>query len=326
MDRRRVAAQAGTWRAARCAGLSLVELLVALAIGVALSFAAVNVLLHSKQSYFAAEELARIQDNGRYALRYLSHELAMAGYLATELPATDIKTKLHGSSCFDHLLVTTVALEHLDDVSRAGLAAGGTATLPADCLLPGKHVPTSDVLLTRRAASAPAAGAVDSSAIYLWITPTHEQPQTQRGGDGVTSANDLWEYRPQVLFLRDYSVVAGDGTPALCRKRLGRSSNRMAPTQCLLEGVENMQIEFGIDDDGDRRADRFEPAPDAEDLRRAVAARIYLLLRSLNPIAGHIDDRAYALGATFVAPAMDRYYRRLMQTTVLLRNPAGLKL
>ena len=306
-------------------GLSLVELLVALAIGVSLSFAAVNLLLHSKQSYFEAEELARMQENGRYALRYLSHELAMAGYLATELPGTELTTELYGSACFDHLLSTAVALEHLNDVSRAGMAAGGSSAMPADCLLSGKHVPATDVLLIRRAASAPTALPVDSSAIYLRVVPTNDIPQTQRGGGGVSAAGDLWEYLPQVVFLRDYSVVAGDGTPALCRKRLGRSSNRMAPTECLLEGVENLQIEFGIDDNGDRRADRFEQAPSAEDLRRAVAARIYLLLRSVNPIAGYIDDRAYTLGANLVAPAMDRYYRRQMQTTVLLRNPAGFK-
>ena len=41
----------------RCRGLSLVELLVALAIGVVLCFGAMNLLLHSKLSYLEAEEL-----------------------------------------------------------------------------------------------------------------------------------------------------------------------------------------------------------------------------------------------------------------------------
>ena len=72
-------------------GLSLVELLLALALGVVLSFGAMNLLLYSKRSFFEAQELARLQENGRHALRYLSHELTMAGYLATRLPGTALE-------------------------------------------------------------------------------------------------------------------------------------------------------------------------------------------------------------------------------------------
>jgi hypothetical protein len=94
----------------------------------------------------------------------------------------------------------------------------------------------------------------------------------------------------------------------------------MAPTQCLVEGIENLQLEFGIDDNGDAQADRYEAAPDAAELAAAVAARIYLLVRSVNPLPGHVDDRSYELGQTRVEPSHDAYCRRLLQTTVLLRN------
>jgi hypothetical protein len=70
-------------------------------------------------------------------------------------------------------------------------------------------------------------------------------------------------------------------------------------------------------------ADRFSAAPGPVDLRSAVVARLYLLVRSVHPVAGHVDDKWYELGGTRVAPARDRYLRRLLQTTVLLRNRAG---
>ena len=70
---------AGTW-------FSLVELMVALAIGVSLSFGAMTLFLYSKRSQLQDQQLARLQENGRYALRYIAHELAMAGFRAT-LPA-----------------------------------------------------------------------------------------------------------------------------------------------------------------------------------------------------------------------------------------------
>lgn len=313
----------------RCRGLSLVELLVALAIGVVLCFGAMNLLLHSKLSYLEAEELARLQENGRHALRYITYELAMAGHLAALLPATRVPPVESGSPCFDHLMQTQRALEHLDDVNTAGEPGAGGPGLPADCLLAGRHIPATDILLTRRSASAPAAvgavpgGSVNADDLYLLAAPDYASYQLQRGGAGLQARGELWEYLPQVLFLRNYSRSVGDGVPALCRKRLGRSANGMAPTECLVEGVENLQLEFGIDDDGDQLPDRYEPAPDAAQLQAAVAARIYLLLRSIHPLPGHRDERIYFLGSRQLAAAGDGHYRRLMQTTVLLRNQGG---
>ena len=81
-----------------------------------------------------------------------------------------------------------------------------------------------------------------------------------------------------------------------------------------------MQIEFGIDETGDRRPDRFDPHPDQVAMAGAVAARVYLLLRSVQPVVGQLDDRFYQLGSKRVPAANDRYFRRVMQTTVLLRN------
>ena len=314
----------------RSRGLSLVELMIAIAIGVVLSFAAMNVLLHSRKSYLEGEELARLQENGRYALRYLAHELAMAGYLGTELPRTPATRGESGTACFDYLLDTAVPLEHANDVTAAGLPASGGSGLPADCLLAGRHVPGSDLLLVRRTASEPVVvagerrGTVDADGIYLNRSPLVSPPRLQRGG-AVSAQDSLWEYAPQVLFLRNYSLAGGDGVPTLCRKRLGRSGNRMAPTECLVEGIENLQLEFGIDETGDTRVDRFEDAPDPAELRAAVAARIYLLVRSVHPIAGYRDDRSYYLGGTRVAAAHDRHYRRVMQSTVLLRNNGGFR-
>ncbi|MEE4146685.1 MAG: PilW family protein [Halieaceae bacterium] len=307
-------------------GLSLVELLLALALGVVLSFGAMNLLLHSKRSFVEAEELARLQENGRHALRYLSHELTMAGYLATLLPATPLESLEAGSPCFEHLMAAAAAIEHVDDVNVAGETSGGGEDLPDDCLLAGRHLPGTDLLLTRRTVSAPvlaagvASGAVDPQAIYLHAVAGPGSARLQRGGQGVLAGDELWEYVPQVIFLRNYSIASGDGVPTLCRKRQGRSTNRMAPAQCLVEGIENLQLEFGIDDDGDGQPDRFEAGPDRLELAAAVAARIYLLVRSVHRVPGYRNDRSYTLGQTLVEPAFDAHYRRLFQTTVLLRN------
>lgn len=306
-------------------GITLVELLVALVIGVVLTFGAMHLLLRSKLGYLQSEELARLQENGRYALRVLSHELTMAGYLGTELPRSAIDSALVGTACFDYLLDTTRPLDHINDVTVNGLPGAGGSAPPRDCLLRGQHQVGTDVLLSRRTAGSPLfssgvwRGAPDAQAIYLRSLIQGSVPVLQRGSGNPAQA-DLWEYVPLVLFLRRYSRTRGDSIPSLCRKRQGRTSNRMAPTECLVEGIENLQLEFGIDDTGDLLADRFEQEPTRMEMGAAVAARIYLLVRSVYPVVGYTDDRSYALGNTLVPAAHDGHYRRVMQATVLLRN------
>ncbi len=308
-----------------CRGITLVELLVALAIGVLLSFAATHFLLRSKLSFLQSDEMARLRENGAYALHLLSRELMMSGYLAGELPGTSVDTPLSGTDCFDYLLDTSAAIGHVNDVSVDGAASGGGVSPPRDCLLPGQHEAGTDVLVVRRTAGSPVVqngqrlAATESDAIYLRSGVEGLAPQIRRGA-GSPLQGDLSEYLPAVFFLRSHSRVSGDGIPGLCRKRPGRSSNRMAPTECLVEGIENLQLEFGIDDDGDAQADRFEPAPTVAELPRAVAARIHLLVRSVNPVPGYIDDKSYTLGANRIAAARDGYVRRVVQATVQLRN------
>lgn len=62
-------------------GLSLIELMVALAIGVLLVFGLIEVFAASRVAYQMSEGLARVQENGRFAMDYLQRDLRMAGHL-----------------------------------------------------------------------------------------------------------------------------------------------------------------------------------------------------------------------------------------------------
>ena len=142
----------------------------------------------------------------------------------------------------------------------------------------------------------------------------------QKAGSGV----DAWEYRPVLVFVRPFSDTPGDDIPALCIKRLTTDSAAVAvdDTECLVEGIENLQIEFGLDqtEPPDYTADFYTATPTPDELAQAVNAKIYVLVRSLSEVPGYTNDKSYNLGATTVAALNDGYYRRLMQTTVVLRN------
>lgn len=62
-------------------GLTLVELLVALIIGLVLVGGVAQIFVSNKQAYHLSDELARMQESARYAFYVLSRDLRMAGYL-----------------------------------------------------------------------------------------------------------------------------------------------------------------------------------------------------------------------------------------------------
>lgn len=62
-------------------GLSLVELMVALTVGVILLAGVVSVFLSSRQSYGINNAVAQVQESGRFALHFLQNDTRMAGYM-----------------------------------------------------------------------------------------------------------------------------------------------------------------------------------------------------------------------------------------------------
>jgi type IV pilus assembly protein PilW len=57
-----------------------------------------------------------------------------------------------------------------------------------------------------------------------------------------------------------------------------------------------------------------------------VTARIFLLVRSINPVTGYVNDKTYNLGSKTIAAKNDAFYRRVYSTTVQLRNSEKLQM
>lgn len=67
----------------RSRGFTLLELVVAMGLGVLVSTLALTLLLAHRQNDQALRQLATVQDNGRFAIDYLKRQFAAAGYGAT---------------------------------------------------------------------------------------------------------------------------------------------------------------------------------------------------------------------------------------------------
>ena len=97
----------------------------------------------------------------------------------------------------------------------------------------------------------------------------------------------------------------------------------------LVEGIEHMEIEYGLDADGDGSADSFTSAPAGfAAWGNVVAVKVYLLARALEPTLGYDDNKVYRLGPTTLpaAPATgfhDGFSRHVYSAFIRLYNPAG---
>ena len=323
-------------------GLSLVELLVATLLGLLLTAGVIALYLENKRSYFYDEQLARLQENGRYAIRLLSRELAMAGFFGGLLSPGQVVAGAVAGDCNAGrwALDLSAPLAMVDDHSSPDKLVTTEGT-DLDCVEGGSVLPATDVLAIKRTAAeaslregelAPNLSASTSERWFLRLQA--DAPPRWRKLKPVDlfalaeSGNpaSFWQAVARIFYIRPYSDPDNrdDGLPVLCMETLVGDA---MGTRCLVEGVENLQLEWGIDTDGDDVANRYLSAPRSGELDRAVSARLYLLLRSIYPIAGHRDEKTYQLGKLRVPATGDSYLRRVFTATVYLRNrirPIGL--
>ncbi len=328
----------GASGASRNRGVSLVELMVSMVLGLLLTLGIVRIYLDSKINYAADEEVARVQENGRYALNLLKRELALAGFYAGDMAAVDMAAVAVGADCTagDWALDLEGAIDLVSDYDGSLLTRlGETLT----CLVEsdgGVHVRAgTDIVAVKRTAGdfTVKNGAYQSGVAAAkpeqWYLRRADYGEDRdwlyvaEGGDfdaadiGLDTRIDYWEYHSRIFYIRDYADAVGDGIPTLCVNEL--VGNEMIGN-CLVNGVEDMQIEFGIDTDADGIPNQFKGAPTAAELSNAVVARVYLLLRSVNELSNYTNSKTYQLGQQAVGARNDGFYRRVMSTTVQTRN------
>ncbi len=112
-------------------GFSIVELMVALAISLFLMAGAISLLVTSKKTYTVNDDLSRIQESGRIAMEYMSHDLRMAGYFGCADNIEVVYNHVNGATG-GALLDTSLAVEGYDGdaptASRKWLPSGSTDT------------------------------------------------------------------------------------------------------------------------------------------------------------------------------------------------------
>ena len=334
----------------RMNGFTLVELMIALTLGLIVIAALVGVFVTSNRSYRQNEALASVQDNARFALDALSRDLAMAGYWGGVRPidaGDQLRLSTSALAAGDCGSGTTVALG-TPIVFRDHTLAVADAATDFSCLNVAQLQANSDLVLLRRVSGEPAmeltltttAGAMTNGRAYLKTnrstgslfaaTTTGNIDTASDGVDAAAassgctpsapSAGDptpvqVYAYTPQVYYVRNFLRTAGDGLPVLCRRFLNPAL--VMEEDCLAEGVESLQLEWGI---GSTAVERYVSTPTVAQLAQARTVRIHLLVRSTERnTQGSGDAKRFTLGNLDTTPAASTL-RRAFSTTVQLKN------
>lgn len=379
-------------------GLSLVELMVALLISMLIMIGLVQVFSVSRITYTVDEGMARLQENGRFALDFLARDIRMAGNMGCfgNIPpnklsqmATNYLSNQTGS--FD---LSRGGIEGYDAV---GTTPGLNYTLPTlynatnvsntspilDPLLLSGAVQGSDVLVLRMMDpnSANLVSPYNNSAQVFVAQPNNIQSgqvlilsdcdrvsifqatTVSNGSSGSTNVahavggspgnicpnwgvggcpGKSYKQGAQISAFTTTVYYVGRGAyggPSLFRRTW---PNGTATDSELVEGVENMQILYGVDSDQDRpptgiwyNVDRYlpanqmitDPTTGQPDWSHVVSARVGLLVsgRISSTATGQSntlqDTATYSVdGVTLSLPAPDTRQRRVFTATVELRN------
>lgn len=324
-------------------GLSLVELMVAMAIGVFLLAGAITVFGKTRDLYRTNDAAARLQETARYAMSTIEADLRMANYwglmsradLIENGPALDLANPPAVDPSYSlpaELTPYATAINSCGDMWAVKLPAYVEANNDAygyTCAEFGSAMPDSDQLTIRRASTQLiAAGALAASAGQIKLQTSRVQGTLFASGTVPAGyAPPLSETRALIThgYYVDQDSDQRAGTPSLRRKQLDVAGGATVIGDLqIVPGVEDLQIEFGADLDADQNADYFvQPNTAIPAGDQIVAVRVWLMVRAEQPEFGFIDARTYTY-ASRVGPAAytpaDNFRRVLFSKTIALRN------
>ena len=319
------------------AGVTLVELMVALSIGSFLMIGAVQVYNQSRHAFVINESIARVQETAQFAMDTIEADVRMASNWGRHSRGSSVVGRSVTGDANPLTLATPAACgaAWAPDVSRPVQGDNNNYGLvcPPDPAGTGVAQPNSDTVTTRRATVAVSTLPLQVGRLYIQTTRIQ--------GELFTDGNVPSAFDPDpdvsethTLLVNTYYVAASSilipGVPTLRRKMLTVAGG--VPTvvdQEVAPGVENMQLQFGVDVDQDNTVDRYvNPGDDILNPlaagfipgARVLTARIWLVVRGISPELGIQDLRDYEPGDIDLGVYSDAFRRMQVSKTILLRN------
>lgn len=252
-------------------GFSLVELMVSLTLGLLVALALTGVYRANSGHYRQAEQFARMQDAGRYALDMLVRDLSLADFwggfggeiIDSGAAVIPLATDCGPAGISRWAFKTANAIEYFIPASLAD-----SPTAHFGCIQDADEYayrPGTNVLAVKHVTGYCASKQQDKSGNYIcpdrdnaakyeaaksghvYVRPGTNVPLFILS-DGTTPATDI--DRDYVVHIYYIAVDLATGIPSLRRKRLTHNGGNPAIEEDegeLVEGVEFFHIQFGVD-------------------------------------------------------------------------------
>ncbi len=317
---------------ARQAGLSLVELMIALTIGLILLAGMSALIVKQSTARIELEKSSRQMENGRYAIELLRQDIEHAGFYSEYAPPNTAVYSVP-DPCLTTNAGWTPATPEVP-VGLYGYAGAATDPTPSTCLTDYKS--NTAILVVRRTSSDPpiAAASAVAGTTYMQVSRCNTDTSpfqvattgfTLKQKDCVASS-PLRKYIVRIYYISTCNVcgTGGDTVPTL--KAVEFADGAMT-TRPLVEGIENMQFDYGIDTTGDGAPDSYTTNPSAAQWADVMAVRVNVLARNIDKTAGYTDTKSYLLsavtGVAAIPAANDNYKRHAYNQVVRVMNPSS---
>ncbi len=329
----------------RQTGLTMVELMVALAIGSFLMVGALQIYGQSREAFVVNESIARVQETAQFAMDTIEADLRMASNWGRNSRGLAVEGRSLVGDADPLGMVPSSALDcgarWVLDLGRPvtgtnnsyGLSCGTTVAA-------GPAQPNSDIITVRRASVTP----VVPMGGRLQIQSTRIQGRVFINGtipgefeEPVVPTAPALATDPSAthnLIVNSYYVAQESelipGVPTLRMKTLTMDSGAsVIRDQEVAPGVENIQLQLGIDVNQDNTVDRYvnpgDPIYDPNAVgylpgARVMTARIWMIVRSTSQEQGVQDVNDYRPGDATLGVYNDNFRRLQVSKTILLRN------
>lgn len=307
-------------------GFTLVELMVSITLGMLVVAALLALYLNVSRTNNEMAKSNRQIENGRFAIQLLQNDLIHAGFwgearppIATAVPDPCLAVSSWGSA-------------HKANMLAIPVQGYNSATVPASCTTVTGAQENSNVVVVRHAntctaGSAGCEGGTDTGPHIQVSSCNMTPPEAPYVIDVSTfplhkkNCTTVEDARRKVV---SNIYFVSDNT--LMRSALVNGVYQAA--QPLIEGIEAMRIEYGVDNSAvrDGSPDAYvtcAPCTQAQ-LVDVVAVKIHVLARNLETTPGYTDSKTYQLGGTEeIGPFDDGVKRHVFSTTVRLVNPSA---
>jgi type IV pilus assembly protein PilW len=318
-----------TWPTAQ-RGWTLVEILVAMTLGLLIIAGIGQIYLAAKRSYDIQTSIARIQDVGRYTTEILTQDVRRAGYWGL----LNMQNAMSNTS----LLTPYVPADNTcqtGNTSWGSMVEGRIFGLDDtsgnySCISRAQ----GDVLVVRYgdpATVTPYSG----TGLYMRATPFTATIALGPAGTATPPPSTLdYALVARAYYVRK-TVTTNCGNskitvPDLAREELDNSGRPI--TKGLVTGVEWLEFQYGVDTDGLGTADTYMDAGNVDNwnpgasLARNWSAvrtvRFWVLARDDCPEGNYTDNKTYNMGnRSFTPTGADSHFRRaLYSSTVTIRS------